>query len=357
MLSDEGPRRDIVTIGASAGGVEALKALVTRLPADLPAAILVVLHISGERESILHDILDRAGPLAARRVADGEEVQPGRIYVARPDLHLMVEGHRIRLQRGPRENRSRPSVDVLFRSAARAYGARVLGIVLTGSLSDGTPGLLAIKRRGGVGAVQDPAEAAYPDMPTHALENVPVDYVLPLAGLSALIVRGARQGLKVRTPVAPAPHPAGLDRETEVAEMENRPARTEDQYRSFAVPSTYACPDCNGVLWEVQEPEMLRFRCRVGHAYTAQSLLEGQDDQVESALWEALRSLEEGASLSRRMASRSAARGMDHMRYDERARELEAHVGTLRRILGAAPKDDSRTAQPRVEEDDVFEQS
>ena len=205
---------DIIVVGASAGGVEALQTLVRGLPADVPAAMFVVLHMSADAPSMLPQILNRAGPLPVAAAVDNEPIAPGRVYVAVPDHHLLIERGRVCLVRGPKENRSRPAVDPLFRSAARAYGSRVIGVVLTGALDDGTSGLQAVKGRGGLAVVQDPAEALYTGMPRSAMEHVAVDYCMPLAEIPALLARLAVEPAPDESayPVPPNLHLLSTDR-------------------------------------------------------------------------------------------------------------------------------------------------
>jgi two-component system, chemotaxis family, protein-glutamate methylesterase/glutaminase len=206
------PGHDIIVVGASAGGVEALRVLVGKLPRDLPAAVLVVLHVSPEHKSILPRILTGAGPLPAEHAKDGELLEPGRIYVAPPDRHMVVDDGVVRLTRSPPERGHRPAVDSLFHSAARFHGARVVGVVLSGALDDGTAGLVAVKKRGGVTVVQDPEEALCADMPRSALEHLEVDYCLPTAQIAALIDKLAHQKVDVHSPIPPP-----LERETKIA--------------------------------------------------------------------------------------------------------------------------------------------
>ena len=187
--------RDIIVMGASAGGLPAFNGIIKQLPHDLNAAVFIVWHVSPYSRSMLPEILSRAGKLEVKHPADGESIQPGKIYVARPDRHLLLEAGRVRLTKGPKENRFRPAVDPLFRSAAYAYGARVVGVVLTGALDDGTAGLWAIKDRGGIAVVQDPAEAEQPSMPSSALNNVQVDYCLPLSEIPPLVVTLTQQSV------------------------------------------------------------------------------------------------------------------------------------------------------------------
>ncbi|MEA2708691.1 MAG: two-component system, chemotaxis family, protein-glutamate methylesterase/glutaminase, partial [Phycisphaerales bacterium] len=278
---------DIICIGASAGGVEALMTIARALPADLPASVFMVLHISPYARSMMPDLLRRAGPLPAEHARHGEAIQPGRIYIAPPDHHLILKRDSLSVTRGPQENGVRPSVDVTFRSAAAAFRNRVVGVVLTGNLDDGTAGLVAIKRVGGVAIVQDPNEAMYPGMPTSAVQNVDVDHVVPLAEIGPLLARIARQ--PVEEVMASEPDEQ-MGFEAQIANMEREAIHKEMRP---GAPSGFACPDCHGTLFEIREGQLARFRCRVGHAYSPESLLAAQSNGIEAALWTALRALEE----------------------------------------------------------------
>lgn len=319
---------DIVVIGASAGGVEALTALVRDLPFDLPAALFVVLHVPPYGTSVLPGILTRQGPLPARHPADGEPFLPGHIYVAPPDHHLLIEDGHIRLSRGPSENGHRPAVDTLFRTAARTAGPRVIGVVLSGALDDGTAGLQAIKICGGLAVVQDPEEALFSSMPRSAVDNVAVDHVLPLAAIAPALVH------LTRLPAAPKggrPVPEELKIEADVAAMDMAAIETP----RAGEPSGYTCPECHGALWEVEEGDMARFRCRVGHAYSPDSLLASQSQGLEDALWIALRALEESAALARRLAERAGERGHDlaASRFQEQSDDARQRAAIVRRAL------------------------
>ena len=323
------PIRDIVVVGASAGGVEALQRLVRALPKDFPAAVFVVLHLWPRASSALPMILSRAGRLPAVHPVDNAPVEPGRIYVAPQDVHMLLEGGRIRLVRGPRENRHRPAVDPLFRSAALSYGPRVIGVILTGSLDDGTAGLYAIKRAGGVAVVQDPSDAPYAGMPTHAIQNVPVDHIVPLAEIPRLLVQ------LVGTSVPPDKSQGNgeeVKREVEYAEGSRDAMNSDDQPGE---PAEFACPECHGALWEIKEGKILRFRCRVGHAYSAESLSSEMNDTTENALWVALRALEELASLHRKLASRAELQDLPHVieHHSADARLHERSANTIRALL------------------------
>jgi two-component system chemotaxis response regulator CheB len=319
------PNRDVVVIGASAGGVEALRAFVGGLPSDLPAAVLVVLHVPRSTPSALPSILDRSGPLKAATAVDGEPLTDGRIYVAAVDHHMLIIDGRVRLSRGPSENGHRPAIDPLFRSAAQAYGARTVGVVLSGSRDDGAAGLAAIVDSGGIAVVQDPADALHPSMPHAALEQVSTDHVVPVVKMGPLIaelVRTDRDGAATDPDLL-----AG-----EVAMANFAATSTGD----FAVPPAgYGCPNCGGALFEVDSAPVPRFRCRVGHAWSPDSLLEEHTVSVEGALWMALRALEEKKSLSERMALNSQQRGHAGSagRYRTRADEADKAATLIRDLI------------------------
>jgi two-component system chemotaxis response regulator CheB len=317
-----------VVIGASAGGIEALTSLVKRLPAEFPAALFVVVHLPSSAPSVLPRILGKAGRLPAVAARQGERIERGRMYVAVPDKHLLVQGGHIHVVHGPRENRQRPAIDPLFRSAALAYGPRVIGVVLSGNLDDGTAGLRAIKARGGLAIVQDPHDALYSGMPESAIEHVKVDAVLPTAELADLLAERVQE-----TVALPEPPPASdvLQYEVHMADTDNeRPRETRP-----GAPSAFACPECGGALWELPNGEYIQFRCRVGHAFSPESLMAEMDDSVDSALWVALRALEENASMSRRLAKQAAERGhpRSRARFEERAEEMERHATIVRQVL------------------------
>lgn len=324
--------RDIVVIGASAGGVEALKGLVTELPADFPASIFIVVHFPAYGTSFLPEILSRSGPLHAVHPGDGDPIRPGTIYVAPPDRHLLLEKDgTLCLSRGPRENGHRPSVDPLFRSAARAYGRRVIGVVLTGNLDDGTSGLSSVVRRGGVGVVQDPADAAHPGMPSSALAYVRVEHTVTLAQLPALLQR------LVSEPILGQAERGDerLEFETDIAEMDPYALHADTRPGK---PSGFTCPECHGVLWEIQEGELTRFRCRVGHAYGPETLLAEQVEEVEAALWSAFQALKERAAFARRMARKMETRGnrLSRQRFVEQAAESDQRASVIREVLRGA---------------------
>ncbi len=316
--------RDIILIGASAGGVQALSKVIGGFPADFPAAVFVVLHISPYGRSSMPIILSRAGKLPAVHATDGEPVQMGRVYVAPPDQHLVLQDGFVRLSRAPTENAQRPAVDVLFRTGAQSYGRRAIGVVLTGTLDDGTAGLAVVKRHGGTAVVQEPEEAEYPSMPQSAIANVDVDHVLPLDGIAPLLVELIREPLE-----EPEPEPEDLDMKEELEHGQD--------HEEKGFPSDLTCPECGGSLRESRVEDIVHFRCRTGHAYSPETLLVKQDDVVEAALWAAVRSLQENAALARRMERRLSQGSRlgpgAEQRYQTRAEEAERHAEVLRRML------------------------
>jgi two-component system chemotaxis response regulator CheB len=324
------PNRDLVVIGASAGGVEALQQICAALPSDPDAAVLIVLHTSSSSANLLPRILRRAGCAYAGTPVDGEVLEKNKIYIAPPDRHMVVEDHSLRLIRGPRENHHRPAIDPTFRSAALAYGPRVIGVVLTGSLDDGTGGLMVVRAHGGEAIVQDPASALFPAMPENALKMVPDAHVVPLDEIADLIAK------LVAEPVRDVQSAASTDtlalRETRMAELDMSEVEKDIH---VGKPSVFGCPECGGVLWEINQEGLLRFRCRVGHAYTAQHLRAEQRQVVETALWASLRALEESAALYRRLASRATAGHLKSLSegYEERAATAELNARTLRDFL------------------------
>ena len=304
------PPQRIIVIGASAGGVEAVTQVARGLPSDIGAALFVTIHFPPTSASALPRILDRAGPLSAAHARDGERITAGKIYIAPPDHHLLIFRDRMHLYRGPRENGNRPALDPMFRSAALAHGPRVVGVILSGNLDDGTSGLLAIKRRGGVAVVQDPEEAFFPSMPESAMQHVAVDHVVKLARLAGLLSELAKQ------PPTEEEQVAFDDAEKDLEYSEIDLERIENPADHPGVLAPFGCPDCGGTLWEVREGELVRFRCRVGHAWTSDALLARQTETLDAALWTALRALEESASLNEQLAERARQRG--NMRLAEK---------------------------------------
>lgn len=291
----------LVVIGASAGGVTALLEIAASLPRNFPAPVCVVLHV-GARASMLPELLQARGSNPAIHAAEGQRLRPGTLYVAPPDHHMLVERHVIRLSRGPKENHVRPAIDPLFRSAAVSWGARTIGVVLTGQLDDGTAGLAAIKACGGTTLVQDPATAIEPAMPRSALANVVIDHCAGVAELAVILARLV--GVPAADAGAEVPVPDAVSREAAINRGDNSVANLE----AIATPSTLTCPDCGGTLWELKGGT-LRYRCHTGHAFSASSLAGAQSDATELNLRQGVRALRERELLLRRMAAVSQATG------------------------------------------------
>lgn len=290
----------LVVIGASAGGVTALLALAEQLPPHFPAPVCIVQHV-GNNPSLLPELLRYRGRNHAVHVEEGQRLASGTLHVAPPDAHVLVEGPQLRLSHGPKENHARPAIDPLFRSAALTWGTRVIGVVLTGQMDDGTAGLKAIHDCGGVAIVQDPADAVEPEMPRSALANVPVHHCVPLAGIGPLLAR------LVATPATrPAvPVPEEVRREVAINQGDARMEHLE----AIASRSPLTCPDCGGALWEMNASRPLRYRCHTGHAYTAVALRRAQQEASELALRSSVRALREREMLLRRVASVAQATG------------------------------------------------
>jgi two-component system, chemotaxis family, protein-glutamate methylesterase/glutaminase len=292
--------RDIVVIGTSAGGVQALSTIVKDLAQNFDAAVLIVSHTSPYQRSVLPRILSRAGKLDVAHAVDREEINPGKVYVAPPDRHLVVEAGRLRLTRGPKENRFRPAIDPLFRSAANEFGARVVGVILSGALDDGTAGLWAIKDRGGIAVVQDPSDAEQSSMPQSALNNVEVDYCVPVSEIGRLLLKLSQEPVieKGGTSVS-----RELQIETKIA-LEGDAAELD--VTQLGELSEFTCPECHGVLIRIQDGKLQRFRCHTGHAFSTGSLLAELTEYVEDSLWTAIRAVEERVRLLKHLAQHAA---------------------------------------------------
>ena len=294
--------RDIVVIGGSAGGIKAMRDMVAEMPKDVPAALFLVIHAAADSPGLLADVLTMPGAPSICYAVDGERFERGVIYVAPPDLHMLVEpSGSIRLAFGPKENRFRPAIDPLFRSAALAFGPRVAGVVLSGGLDDGTAGLAAIKAAGGVAIVQDPLEAETPSMPQNALDHVAVDHCLPVREIAGLLMRLSCGGPSH----APPPKASrGLPNEHLAIEVEiakqNRGHLPE--VLELGAPSMFTCPECHGTLLRLDDKTLFRFRCHTGHAFTASTLLAALAERTEDALWNSVRAIEESAMLLAHMA-------------------------------------------------------
>ena len=315
---DRGDRR----VGGRAG---ALASLLGGLPGDLAATLFVVVHTAAHGPSVLSRILNRAGPLPADLARDGLAFEPGRVYAAPPDLHLLLDDGRMLLRRGPRENLSRPAIDPLFRSAAAEYDARVIGVLLSGMLYDGASGLRAIKRCGGIAVIQDPADALYPEMPRHALQGTDVDYCPRAAELANLLV-----ALVAEPAGRSAEVPEEIRLEARMAAQGGSGRQADEQVER---PLALSCPDCGGALREISDGELLRYRNHVGHAYDEHLLLSAQTEVVEQALWSALRAHDERAALLRRLAGQEPVDSSLAGRWAELAAEHEAHAQAVRSLL------------------------
>ena len=323
--------RDILAIGASAGGVEALLRLARTFPPDLPASVLVTLHLSSQFRSSFDEVLTRAGPLTAGFAVDGERLRKGRIYIAPPDRHLLIDGERIALGVGPRENNSRPAIDPMLRSAALCCCNRTIGVVLTGTLGDGASGLWAVKQCGGSAVVQDPRAAAFPEMPQTALELAQPDHVVDLEHMPALL------DSLVRQPAGePTAAPSGMAFEVRVAKGEGGYAMKEmDQ---LGTRSVLSCPDCHGVMWEVNDGELARYRCHVGHTYTADLMSLALNENLRRALASAQRALEERVALAGKLHSQAESSGHRYLmstwaaRRSEYEREMAVIRDAIRRM-------------------------
>lgn len=342
MLMQEGnpmnatARRDIVVIGGSAGSGAVLKTLMQSLPADLPASLFIATHIPASGPGFLNEILSSRSALPVTQAVDGQPVERGHVYLAAPDRHLLVIDGIIRLGLGPRENMVRPAIDPLFRSAALSFGPRVIGVILTGMLNDGAAGLHAVKACGGLAVVQNPVDAHAEQMPLAALQATEVDHVVAAAGLSDLLVE------LVNSEAGPRLQPAeDLKLEVAIAAGSRLGSAT---LLGIASPSPLSCPDCHGVLSEVRGGVPLRYRCQIGHAYTAETLV-AHGDAVDEAIRVAMRMMEERVTLVERMAQDAResgriavaelyeARGAEYRRYATTLRD--AAVASLR--LGRAP--------------------
>ncbi|TDE17146.1 chemotaxis protein CheB [Dyadobacter psychrotolerans] len=284
---------DVIVIGSSAGGVMALKQLVAALPADFKTPVFVVQHLAPGKDTFLADILDRSGPLHAIHPVDGTKIEEGTIYVSLPDHHMLVESGHILIKKGPKENRFRPSIDALFRSAAYSYGPRAIGIVLTGMLDDGCSGMWSLKRLGGITIVQDPEQALYPSMPLSVLEYIAPDHVCPLSSMSELLVELTRHSIPKKS-VADPYEVKLLKMEVDIAALGNA---FDKGIISMGEKSSLTCPECGGALDSYTEGKLVRYRCHTGHAYSSASLLSAVNETTEHKLWAALRSLEEAVMI------------------------------------------------------------
>jgi two-component system, chemotaxis family, protein-glutamate methylesterase/glutaminase len=326
---------DVVVVGASAGGVETLIKLIEKLPKAFPAPVLIVQHLSPHRPSTLPYILGRVSKLPVVAATNLQRIEPGRIYVAPPDRHLIIEDDHLKVIRGPKENFSRPSVDVLFRSAAVVFGPRVIGIILSGGLGDGASGLHAIKSAGGVAIIQDPNEALYPSMPLAAAQEVRIDSILPVTKIADELVKLTNKPLtnmKKKKSTKKQAKKNLAKKELKQSKLDEDQLDKEGQY---GTPSVYSCPDCKGVLWEIKDGDLIRFRCRTGHGYLPEVLSERQSDNIESSLWAAMTALEEKSSLSQRLAQKFTDMGdvRAASRFRQKSQDSLSKAEVIRQIL------------------------
>jgi two-component system, chemotaxis family, protein-glutamate methylesterase/glutaminase len=324
--------RNIIVIGASAGGFDAIKKLVAQLPANLNAAIFIVWHMSPDVYGVLPDVLNRLGTVPAANAVDMESIEPNRIYVAPPDRHLIMEKDRVRVTRGPKENRFRPAVDPLFRSAAYVYKSNVIGIVLSGSLDDGTAGLWSIKQHGGIAIVQDPADAEIPSMPESALRAVRVDHMVPVAEMGSLLIKLTSSQPPDTKQDFNMEDNDRMRLEVQIAKQEDVSGKEVMKYGEF---SPYTCPECHGVLTALQDGERVRFRCHTGHAFSADALLTTLTENIDENLWNAIRSVDESVILLNNMGDNLAENNEPKLAalYFKKAKEAEGRSKRLREAL------------------------
>ena len=318
----------LIVIGASLGGLTALRRICSGLPRDFSAPICIVLHVGAHR-SVLPEILSAAGVLSAVHASDGQKLEPGRIYVAPPDNRIRVDGDLIRVVRGPKEHHSRPAIDPLFRSAARSFGPRTVGVVLTGLLNDGTPGMQAIKAYGGICIVQDPAEAEAASMPESVLRYVPVDHCVRLIDLAPLLSR------LVKEPSAESPAMTVPNRTTHEDDVTLGAGDAMEHLRAIGSPSTFSCPDCSGTLWKIAGTAPQRYLCHTGHAFTLESLRSTQSSATDAALWSAIRALQEKRELLLNAMEAASAEGNDEQaeRLWQKAVLLDSNAKSLRQLV------------------------
>lgn len=315
----------VIVIGTSAGGLAALKKLISQLHKDFPIPILVVQHISHDATgNIILDVLNKLDTVKCQHAKSGNTLKAGNLYMAPSDHHLMIDSDlKILVTKGAQENRSRPAIDPLFRSAAVAFRNGVIGILLTGYLDDGTAGMKVIKRCGGICIVQDPNDATYPDMPRNALNNVKIDYCLPIAKMGALLYKLIPEKIKKRLPI-----PKDILIEAQIAERVLSDLPSVD---ALGEQVPFNCPGCGGVLWKMAKDSTLRFRCHTGHAYTAASLLAEQTSKIEETMWTALRMFEERKNLLTEMVR--GKKGVGSKSALERAEMSQVHIDRIRLIL------------------------
>ena len=341
--------RDVLAVGTSAGGVEALLFLARHFPRDFPASVLVTIHLPSHARSGLDELMSRYGPLPASFAAQGELLEKSRIYIAPPDRHLLLDGDRLWLGSGPRENNARPALDPMLRATALCCGFRSVGVVLTGTLGDGASGLWALQQCGGATVVQDPNDAAFPEMPLTALNRAKPDHVVPLADLPALLDSLARQPAG-----EPVPTPHSIRYEVQIAKNGSSGMGNMDEMDGLGRRSVLACPDCGGVMWEIDEGDLLRYRCHVGHTYTAEVMSVALDEGLRRALASALRALEERVALACKLHRQATNNGHRLLaeNWAQKAHEFEHEMDIIRasiRRVDQLAADADRTARNAAE--------
>lgn len=341
--------RDVLAIGASAGGVEALVFLVKRFPANFPASVLITLHMSSDFESSLDELLSKVGPLTATFASDYHRLRKGEIYIAPPNKHLLLDGDHLQLGNGPRENNSRPAIDPMLRSVALCCGGRAVGVILTGTLGDGASGLWAVSQCNGITVVQDPNDALFSEMPETALNRITPDHLVPLAQMPNLF-----NSLANETAVENLIVPDSIKAEVEIARNGGLPMDNMDK---LGVRSTLTCPECHGVMWAIREDDLLRYRCHVGHTYTAELMSVALDQNIRTALASAQRALEERLALARKLHSDASQRGQPSIakmwleRVNEYDRELTVLKNAIQRMEDVSAK--ARLDAPDIQPEDL----
>jgi two-component system, chemotaxis family, protein-glutamate methylesterase/glutaminase len=339
-------KRNIVVLGASAGGFEAIKKIVAGLPADFDASLFIVWHMSPDVRGILPEVLNKLGKLPAAHAMDREPIKSRRIYVAPPDCHLLLEDGYVRITKGPKEHRFRPAVDPLFRSAAYRYGARVIGIILSGALDDGTAGLWAVKENGGIAIVQAPQDAEVPSMPQNALNAVKVDFTLPVRDVPELLIKLAAELVQ---------SPTETESKNDKTALEIKIAMDEEQLEGsvmkYGTLSPYTCPDCHGVLTSLSEGNSIRFRCHTGHAFSAGSLLAAIGEGVEENLWSAVRNIRESALFLNHLGDHFAEKNQPKLAamYFKKANEAQARAEKIREAIAFNAQQSTFTIKQQAE--------
>ena len=326
-------KRNIIVIGGSTGSFEVFKTIAAGLAEGLDAAIFIVWHMSPNVRGILPAVLDGIGPLPAIEPRDGETIETGRIYVARPDHHLLLEEGRVRVTRGPKENRFRPAIDPLFRSAAFAYGPRVIGVITSGALDDGTSGLWEVKQRGGLAIVQDPSDAEIASMSESAIREVRVDHIVPAIDIAGLITKLSQQEIdEHEVHMQDKAHDEQTREEINIAAEDI--ALYQDVFQKGKL-TPFTCPECSGVLAMVRDGDRARFRCHTGHAFSADSLLASLTENIEESLWSAVRGVDESIMLLNHIGDHFAEvnNGALAARFFQKAKEAQERNERIRDVV------------------------